>query len=636
MPDDGNVVPLKPAGGSLAGGSPPPRRRRGVKGIPPGLPYAALGLDEHFIYVLDPNCFLCRVPRNQISRAWIVSLFGEQQELLYETYARFREGKDGPVRIPRSIHTDRAADDLQRLAAAAGRFDPLARLRGIGAWRGQGGDLILHLGDGLFIPPHGGRATGTGPAGVAAPLGPRGDYIYLRRQSVPPPAARAVGADIGTELLAYLSTWRWGRAIDPLLLLGLIGAGFLAGALEYRPQLDLTGEAGSGKSGLQHLCHQLLGPRMLLSSDASAAGIRQRTGPDAILIGLDENESSGDPRRIAELQQLRRASYGEDGESLRGGVDHTPSLFPLRSVFLGSAITLAPMDAATKSRAAVLNVVGPPAATATGARAYAQSDQALEIIGAQLLRRLADHWHRLQGEVLPAWRAILGPHGFDGRAAATYGTLLACAGVLIGDATPTEADYTAHAADLDALAIDDRHDRILSHERLLAFLMGQIVEPARRSGARETLMDKLLCATGYGRTEGTYGYPEAMAMTRARTEDDAQEAARELRQFGIVITSNNGTGARLLAFSTTSPWLESVLRDTPFQSQRGRADGYARTLLRAPGARRLASVRFGHGTTRAIALPLSYVLRGMVGPNPQATAAAWDTVLAGDPAALED
>lgn len=605
---------------------PPPRRRSPAKGIPVGLPYQALGLDSRTIYVLDPNFLLCRIPRNQISRSWLVGLFGNEQEKLYEIYGRMREIKGELVAIPHSFHSDRCADDLQKLAAAAGAFDEMARVRGVGAWRGEGDDLILNLGDQLYIP------TATGRLAIRVPLGRRGDYIYLRRPPVPAPFNGAVGCDTSSLLLDYLKTWRWQRALDPVLLLGLIGSAFLAGALEHRPQVDVTGESGVGKSGLQHIVRSLLGARMILSSDATAAGIRQRAGCDAVCIGLDEAESSTDPKRISDMQALRRASYGQDGESIRGSVDHAAALFPLRSVFLSSAITLPPMDAAMKSRVPVITLLGPP--KDDGGYVLARSDAAMEVVGAKLLRRLADHWPRLIREVLPTWRAMLESRGCDGRTSATYGTLLACAFVLVSDGVPRQRDYEQYAGELESLMDEERQDRLPSHRRLLQCLGGAIPEPTLRSGKRLTVMEKLLLATGYGDRPESWAVPEALAINKAKTDDAAIEAARELRQIGITI-GESGTGARMVLFSNTSPWIESALRNTPFAALAGRAEGHALTLLRCPGAKRVSSARFGHGCTRAVAVPLSYILSGMVGPNPEEAARTWDNIMVGDPLADE-
>ena len=604
-------------------------RRRGLKGIPPGLPYTALGRDEFFIYVLDSSNMLVRIPRNQISRAAIVGVWGEQQEHLYENYGRFRATKDGLVRIPRSIHTDQAADDMQRLAAVAGRFDPLRGLRGVGAWRGEDDDeLILHLGDRLWI------AAPPGHAPASVPLGRHGNHFYLRRTSVPPPHGRPVSAEPGNGLLGYLASWRWQRAIDPMLLLGLLAAGMLSGALEHRPQIDITGQPGVGKSGLQTAFRQILGDRMLYSADATAAGVRQRIMCDALVVGLDENESNGDPRRIADLQALRRASFGDGGDSLRGGVDHAPVTFPLRSIFLSSAVTLPPMDGAARSRGAVAGLLGHP----NGELAYkpAGSARGMEVVGTMLLRRLADCWRRLDAEVIPAWRAILARHGFDGRASATYGTLLGCAHVLVSDAMPNERDYEKYATDLDGLAEEDKAERVPSYKRLLDYLFGQVIEPLKKSGTRMTvtILELICLAAGYGDTEARYAIPEAQAMGNAKTDDAAIEAHRMLRQLGMCITTNPGTGARLLAFSNTSPWLQNALKGTPFAALPGRAEAHTLTLMGAPGARHKIA-RFGHGTSRAVAVPLAFALAGVVGPNPERESEIWTNMLQGDPQAEE-
>ena len=615
--DGANVIPM-----------PQPRRRRSIKGIPQGLPFTALGVDGRMLYILDSLNLLVVIPRDRISRAAIVGVWGEHQEELYKTYGRYRVTKDGEfLPIPRSIHADHAADDMQRMCSAAGYFDSLRRLRGAGAWRGEDDSLVLHLGDKLWIPAPEGRAPAT------MPLGRHGEHIYLRRATLPPPYGRPVSPEIATELHGYLASWKWERRIDPMLVLGVIAAGFLAGALAYRPQVDITGEPGVGKSGVQQVAWWLLGDRMLYLMDATAAGVRQRTGWDALCVGLDENESGGDPRRTAELAQLRRASYGEGGESLRGSVDHVAAAsFPLRSIYLSSAVTLPPADAASRSRSAVARLIGPP----NGSLVYrpAASEAGLNVVGTMLLRRLTDHWRRLDAEVIPAWRRILSAHGFDGRASATYGTLLGCAWVLLSDQMPTEKSYEEYEAELYALRADDTHERVRSYERLTAHLMAQWVEPALKSGRRMSALFIVLRTTGYGETEAGWKIPEQHAIINSQMPE-AKEAARELADLGMCII-NSHTGARLLAFSNTSPWIERALVGTPFASLPGRAGGHSATLLQVPGARRVDGVRFNHGKGRGVAVPLAYMLRGMVGPDAERSGAIWDNMHTGDPLAFEE
>ncbi|WP_163571449.1 hypothetical protein, partial [Klebsiella pneumoniae] len=62
------------------------------------------------------------------------------------------------------------------------------------------------------------------------------------------------------DLIAAFQSWKWERPLlDPILLLGWIGAAFLGAALDWRPALFITGDYGQGKSTLQAIIKEVIG-----------------------------------------------------------------------------------------------------------------------------------------------------------------------------------------------------------------------------------------------------------------------------------------------------------------------------------------------------------------------------------------
>jgi hypothetical protein len=168
---------------------------------------------------------------------------------------------------------------------------------------------------------------------------------------------------------------------------------------------------------------------MVKASDATAAGLWQAVGHASLPVALDELESEEDNRKNSNIIKLaRHAASG--GQTLRGGSDHKGTDFTVRSAFLFSSILMPPMLGQDVSRMAVLQLnalagVSPPALEPV----------LLAQFGAIFRRRILDHWHRFP-ELLESWRQALSTKGHSGRSADQFGTLMACADLLLSDFMP--------------------------------------------------------------------------------------------------------------------------------------------------------------------------------------------------------
>ena len=317
--------------------------------------------------------------------------------------------------------------------SAAGIFSPEGRVFGRGAHRRDGDDaLTLHLGGEVLTiiaeTVQGRRRT----AITARPAGKHEGKIYYAAEALPPPADTAATPDEAQALLDLFGKWYFADGwIAQLLLLGWVGHAMLCGAFGWRAHVWLTGETAAGKSTLQKLIRAVIDRWCLVSEDASEAYIRQKLGEDKLPVMIDEAE----PDDRAEMQRamVNLARKGSSGASMgRGSSDHQAKEFVVHSSFLFSSILHAPLDPQDRNRFAILAMRQIP-------ESATEPDLQLRYwraAGRRLHRRMIEQW--------PRWDKTLGEYkegirlaGFQGRWRDTFGTLLACADLLLHDEAPS-------------------------------------------------------------------------------------------------------------------------------------------------------------------------------------------------------
>jgi hypothetical protein len=597
--------------------------------LPADCPTIPLGYSGQYFFVLDAYGQFHKLDADKFGRTRMLNI--NKPEWLYDTYPRKKKiiGRDGSeewITIgwkPEEFHAA-----LENSCKAAGVFDPEERLRGRGAYQDEGGHVILHLGDRLWLK------------GRQQKLGVAGQHVYARANPIPGPAAMPVGTEPGRQLLNKMrESWTFQRAIDPLFVLGMMGVVVLGGALPVRPGAALTGERGTGKSELMLLMTAILGAWLTYSTDATEAGIRQSQGNDALGTLLDEQESSGDNSGFRRVQLYWRGSYG-GGKALRGGQNHVGTAFVARGTIIIAAINLPAMDAADRSR--VIQIEMLPLANVVG-KVRLVHDAMWPTEGSKLIRRLVDEYPRLMRQVIPAWREILMECGWDSRGADTYGICLSVAWIMLHDDPPTRASYDQLGADLDALAETHRALELSTDRLLLSVLLGHRVDFYRR-GEQRTMGEWLAEACGWGRddpADETYPPPAEADETINRTEKEAAQASQRIdarkamtliRRYGInVIKAPDDDprggwrkGERLLAIANVCPALGEVFKGTPWGASQAGQGGWNAALLRAPTATRWPyALRFPFGTSRVVVMRLDVALAGMVGPDGAEAAEAW-------------
>lgn len=487
--------------------------RSRADGLPPGCPVTPLGVDGELCFYLDANRQLRALRAKDHGRLGIAQLFGDRLTVLYEHWPNKRKVKDengNEEWVVLGWKPEKVAEDLMAACARFGVWDAFDRVRGPGAWVGEDGELVLHVGDQVW------RNGAYGPPGQidrfvypAAPPTPRMAHA-------PVPAA----ADGGPSklLLEMLSSWRWKRGdLDAYLMLGWIGAAMLGGALEWRPLAWITGGAATGKSTLHKLLKQIFESAIVSVSDASAAGIWQRTKQSSLPIAVDELEAEEDNRKSSAVIKLaRQAASG--GVILRGGAEHKGAEFVTRSCFLFSSILVPPLPNQDRQRMAILELDE----LAPGTKPLRLDPRLMSQLGSGLRRRLADGWPRME-QTLDLYRQGLGRHGHSGRSADQFGTLLAIADLLMADGEPDPEVVEGWADRLAAETLREMRDQVRDEDKMIGHLLTMPVEPYR--GGRMRPLSALVMQAAGRAPEGGEG------------SIDANEA---LQSYGLKVIMRQG------------------------------------------------------------------------------------------------
>lgn len=164
------------------------------------------------------------------------------------------------------------------------------------------GRIVVNLGSTLLVCEKGGSdfvVTSTAEF--------RGEFIYASPSRVTLPEA-ATKAELNT-VLPLMQKLPFESPGGALILIGAIVAGYMAGALDWRPHFWMTGPAATGKSSIMNLVLGALQPYRgaYFKGDTSAAGIRDATKNSSGMVLVDELEKmSGTNEKLGGLNIVRR------------------------------------------------------------------------------------------------------------------------------------------------------------------------------------------------------------------------------------------------------------------------------------------------------------------------------------------
>lgn len=155
---------------------------------------------------------------------------------------------------------------------------------------------------------------------------------------------------------AYFSGWKWGnQTVDPYTVTGLVLSTWVQTLWEWRPQIAICGESKAGKSFLFKSLQHLFGPLCSLSSQSTAAGLRQGLSHSAVIPLCDEFDSTSEKQKIREM--IRAASRGD--VVLRGTGNQRGTSFTLRHIFWLAGISVEMRRAPDRNRFILLELLRP-------------------------------------------------------------------------------------------------------------------------------------------------------------------------------------------------------------------------------------------------------------------------------------
>ena len=557
----------------------PPEGKVGT-GLPPDCPVVALGkLGQTFFYI-DANQQLIDYTQRDHSLLGVLALFGEHTAYLYQHWPRTskRRTADGEEFEVIGWQSKEAAEALMAACGRHGIWSPQGRVRGRGGWLGDGGELVLHCGDTIAVsgPPGEDLPTAREPKYEAPGL--VGRHIYPAQAPIARPAEAPAGPEVACELLDVLGTWSWQRpAIDPQFLLGFIGAMILGGALDWRPLCWITGEPGTGKSTLHRLFDGILGDQAIIrSSDTTAAGVYQALGYSSLPVEIDELEAEADGRKSeAVIKLARKAASG--GVVLRGSDSHRGQDFTARSCFLFSSIVVPPLTPAERSRMLLLELD-----ELAGATPPDMTPTRLEAMGRALRRRLLDGWPRFR-QTLEAYREQAVTMGHGGRGADQWGTLGACADLLLYDAPPDGDSLGAWGRQLARMTVVEGGEDVPDWRQCLDHLLTQQLDAGR--GAPRRLVENLIAEAG----AELGGLGEANALLGA---------------WGLQVVEADGR--KWLAVTRTHTMLAQLFQGTAWAGRPGASRPWVQAARRVPGSV-VSRRRFASRNVHCVLLPLEVV-----------------------------
>ncbi|OYX62722.1 MAG: hypothetical protein B7Y88_13800 [Sphingomonadales bacterium 32-64-17] len=593
--------------------------------FPPGCPITPLGISSGLdgsqrCYYLNYNGQLVSLEaNNRHGKLGLIALYGPASDWLEANFPQCSkpvyEGRGASricVKESEIVGFDQAeaARALIEECCRRGIFDPAGKMRGAGAHRQRGGGMVLHCGDRLMVSRHW-PTSGEFKDWIWMDPGVHEGNVYTAGSIMPRPWHEPVGPECVAQFLTkLLMSWPWKRKLlDPRLLLGWIGNAIIGGWLPWRAMFYLTGGAGAGKSTLngEHgVLDQLLGAMQFRTDNTSAAAIRAQLQNSTLPVMLDEFEAGADNRRVIEvLEAARVASSG--GKITRSSSEQTLKEFTLRSPFFFSGINIPPLKPQDLSRMAIGEL-------GKFAKDSAKPDLAawhLPELGRKMMRRMMDQLFRLEA-TKAAFDRALAAQGHDARACDQFGTLLACADILLhdrGNQVPDDEELMQWADECRPERMAEIADKMEDHELCLRELLTSDVQA--RGGDERVALESWVGA----------GVRYAMEPLLEGDRKGDERANKRLQELGLKLVNAHWKGEAwgstimthelpgYLAVANKHNGVERLFVGSNWQK-----DGWTRSLGRFEGAIS-ATVKFGYRSSRAVLVPLYHVLDADELPN---------------------
>jgi putative DNA primase/helicase len=452
------------------------------------------------------------------------------------------------------IDKRRATNFIYRTAERKGIFTP-NNIRGRGAWE-DGGRLVFHHGQSLTVD------------GVKVDVTRiLSHYVYELAAAHCMPAKLAMTDEEGFKLLELAGKFRWTMPGSAALLMGWITLAPFCGALQWRPHIWITGNAGSGKSTVVNsMVNKLLeGMSLFGQGNSTEAGFRQRLKADAIPILIDESESN-EEKDILRIQSIlglmRQSSTESQAQTFKGTAGGAAMYWHIRSMFCLSSIQVGVKHQADSERISVLTLL-PKLVDGRAAEQWETLREEIHSvvmrdpdIGARLFKRTLDNLPTLLANI-EVFKSAAARLFKSQRSGDQYGTLLAgCFSLFSGKlATSAEAEYVINNYSWTE-HVEDQNDADEGHRALQGLLEAQVRAP----GGIDLSVYEILSA--------------AQGIYRKGVDIEQDMATALLARYGMKVMDN------FLVLSNTSTELRGLMSETTFKAD------WRGILLRLPGADR--------------------------------------------------
>ena len=241
------------------------------------------------------------------------------------------------------------------IAAVASQTSALEEKHGVGVWENNDGLIVVNARKLGILNGKPELQITSNPVhfGTAYNIGDRCEWIDLKSLQSDILSVSAEPGKLHIDdvfaVQELFSKWKFlsRENVFPEVLTGLVLATFVQTLWSWRPQVFLTGQAYAGKSTMFKMLARLFGPLCKMSSNSSAAGIRQFIGASSRIVLCDELEKS---RYRNEILEMVRAS-GRGDDSFRGTAGNQQHIaFKLQHIFWCASIESGLTTEADQSR----------------------------------------------------------------------------------------------------------------------------------------------------------------------------------------------------------------------------------------------------------------------------------------------
>ena len=529
-----------------------------------GLPLDILGHNDGNYYYF-PYCsqqIVCLTASNHASMAQLYRLCD------LDTWMERLGGNISENKIP-----NLAANMLMKESHRKPVFHNHGMIRGSGAWL-DGGRFILHCGDRLIIDGQNKQLKDG-----------KGKYVYAASPEVYKPHSEALTDEEAIKLKKICEMPSWELALSGVLLAGWIVIAPVCAALDWRPHIWMTGEAGSGKSTIiKKIIRPAVGdPAVNLDGGTTEAAIRKRLGYQARPVIYDEGGTKPGQNKFNNAMEgiislARNASQGANISKVgQNDVD-------IRTCFCFGGVHPPITSLQDETRNTMMSLK-----KSSGADAHERFMNMVRIIdqtitpeySRKLLKRTIDNIGTLL-ENVKIFKKVAFEAMKDSRSADQIAPMLA--GYCLLHNTDIVQEDTARQMVSEYSWIEHTTVSVKSDpERLLHYIATAAI-PIRSIGSDMTLGNLIVSAITTD-NESPIGIKSAKSL---------------LANYSIKVTEGSDAGVDI---GSSNQNMEKLLRDTEW------VRGYKKMLSRLEGTKDISSTRFGPGDRqRAVRLPFSYFL----------------------------